>query len=83
AAYMDSRQILTLGLAVVACANLAMMVAARSASHAWLIVAMALLGSGGGLLNGETQKAIMGTVPRERAGMASGISTSSRFTGIL
>ena len=83
AAYMDSRQILTLGLTVVACGNLSMMVAARSTSHAWLIVAMALLGSGGGLLNGETQKAIMGTVPRERAGMASGISTTSRFTGIL
>jgi EmrB/QacA subfamily drug resistance transporter len=83
AAYMDSRRILTLGLAVVACGNLAMMMAARSASHAWLIAAMAMLGSGGGLLNGETQKAIMGTVPRERAGMASGISTTSRFTGIL
>lgn len=83
AAWMDSRQILTLGLAVVACGNLAMMLAARSTDHAWLIVAMALLGSGGGLLNGETQKAIMGTVPRERAGMASGISTTSRFTGIL
>jgi MFS family permease len=83
AAYLDSRQMLTLGLTVVACGNVAMMAAARSTSHAWLIVAMALLGSGGGLLNGETQKAIMGTVPRERAGMASGISTTSRFTGIL
>ncbi|WP_245253720.1 MFS transporter [Paraburkholderia sp. LEh10] len=82
-AYLDSRRILALGLSVVASGNLAMMVAARSANSAWLIVAMALLGSGGGLLNGETQKAIMGTVPRERAGMASGISTTSRFTGIL
>jgi hypothetical protein len=44
---------------------------------------MAILGSGGGLLNGETQKAIMGAVPAERAGMASGISTTSRFSGIL
>jgi hypothetical protein len=35
------------------------------------------------LLNGETQKAIMGAVPRDRAGMASGISTTSRFSGIL
>jgi Na+/melibiose symporter-like transporter len=83
AAFMESRQILALGLSVVACGNLAMMFAARGASHTWLIVAMALLGSGGGLLNGETQKGIMGTVPRERAGMASGISTTSRFTGIL
>ena len=44
---------------------------------------MLVLGSGGGLLNGETQKAIMSVVPRERAGMASGISTTSRFSGIL
>jgi len=83
AAFMDSRQILTLGLSIVACGNVSMMFAVRSTSHVWLIVAMALLGSGGGLLNGETQKAIMGTVPRDRAGMASGISTTSRFTGIL
>ena len=83
AKHLDSRQILTLGLSVVACGNLAMMLAARSAHEGWLIVAMALLGSGGGLLNGETQKAIMGTVPRDRAGMASGISTTARFTGIL
>jgi EmrB/QacA subfamily drug resistance transporter len=83
AQYVTPHQILTLGLAVVACGNLAMMGAAHSGNRAWLMVAMAILGSGGGLLNGETQKAIMGTVPRDRAGMASGISTTSRFTGIL
>ena len=44
---------------------------------------MIILGSGGGVLNGDTQKSIMGGVPRERAGMASGISTTSRFSGIL
>ena len=44
---------------------------------------LTLLASGGGLLNGETQKAIMGSVPHDRAGMASGISTTSRFSGIL
>jgi hypothetical protein len=44
---------------------------------------MVALGSGGRVLNGETQKAIMSVVPRERAGMASGISTTSRFAGIL
>ena len=50
----------------------------------WLSMAgMALLGSGGGILNGETQKAIMGTVPHHQAGMASGISTTARFSGIL
>ncbi|OWT71516.1 MULTISPECIES: MFS transporter [unclassified Achromobacter] len=80
---LRSYQILALGLAIVALGNLAMMVAAGHHSPALLILAMAVLGSGGGLLNGETQKAIMGTVPRHRAGMASGISTTARFSGIL
>jgi hypothetical protein len=42
-----------------------------------------VLGAGGVSLNGETQKAIMGAVPRHRARMASGINTTARFSGIL
>ena len=81
--YLASHQILALGLSVVCLGNL---VTAWGASGSWwplLILGMIILGSGGGLLNGDTQKAIMGVVPRERAGMASGISTTSRFSGIL
>ena len=81
--FLDSSRILTLGLAIVALGNLTMMFAARQQGELLLIFGMAILGTGGGLLNGETQKAIMGTVPRHRAGMASGISTTSRFSGIL
>jgi len=81
--FMAPYRILTLGLLVAGCGNALLSVAAGSTSEALLLVGMALLGSGGGLLNGETQKAIMSTVPRERAGMASGISTTSRFSGIL
>jgi EmrB/QacA subfamily drug resistance transporter len=81
--YLDSAHILTLGLGVVALGNLILMSAARQSGEIPLIVGMSVLGTGGGLLNGETQKAIMGTVPRNRAGMASGISTTSRFVGIL
>lgn len=81
--YLDSARILTLGLAIVALGNLVMMFSARQHGELLLILGMAILGAGGGLLNGETQKAIMGTVPRHRAGMASGISTTSRFSGIL
>jgi hypothetical protein len=47
------------------------------------MIGMVVIGSGGGLLNGETQKAIMGSLLPDRAGMASGISTTSRFSGIL
>ncbi|CAB3752248.1 MFS transporter [Paraburkholderia solisilvae] len=81
--YLAPYQILTLGLVIVGCGNAVMSVAAHADGLTILIAGMALLGSGGGLLNGETQKAIMGTVPRDRAGMASGISTTSRFSGIL
>ncbi len=83
ARHLASYQILTLGLTIVALGNLVMMHAAGTGSDTILIAGMAILGSGGGLLNGETQKAIMGTVPPRRAGMASGISTTSRFSGIL
>jgi hypothetical protein len=35
------------------------------------------------VLNGDTQKAIMACVPAHRTGMASGISTTTRFTAIV
>jgi MFS family permease len=82
-AFLGSREILGLGLVIVALGNVAMVFAAQSGSTALLIAGMAVLGSGGGLLNGETQKAIMSTVPRHRAGMGSGLSTTARFSGIL
>ncbi|HTK01186.1 MAG TPA: MFS transporter [Bordetella sp.] len=81
--WLEGRGILTLGLAIVALGNVVMACAARQDGPALVIAGMALLGTGGGLLNGETQKAIMGTVPPSRAGMASGISTTARFSGIL
>lgn len=81
--HVKSGGVLVLGLSVVAIGNLIMMIAARGDAGALLAVGMFVLGSGGGLLNGETQKAIMGSVTKDRAGMASGISTTSRFSGIL
>jgi EmrB/QacA subfamily drug resistance transporter len=83
AAFMPGYQILTLGLSIVALGNLLMMWSTRTPGSLPAAVGMAVLGAGGGLLNGETQRAIMGAVPAERAGMASGISTTSRFCGIL
>lgn len=80
---LGSRYILAMGLTIVGAGNALTGLGAHFGD--WPIVAcgMLILGSGGGLLNGETQKAIMSVVPRERAGMASGISTTARFTGIL
>jgi EmrB/QacA subfamily drug resistance transporter len=81
--YLASHQILALGLSVVCLGNLVTAWGAAGSLWPLLVLGMIILGSGGGLLNGDTQKAIMGAVPRERAGMASGISTTSRFSGIL
>jgi hypothetical protein len=44
---------------------------------------MLIAGLGAGLLNGETTKVGMTVIPAERAGMASGISGTMRFTGIV
>ena len=78
-----SGRILALGLGVAVIGNLGIAVALWQNSQLGLLLAMAVLGSGGGLLNGETQKAIMSVIPPDRAGMASGISTTARFSGIL
>lgn len=80
---MSSREILSIGLIVVGLGSLLTAWGARIGDWTIVMVGMLVLGSGGGLLNGETQKAIMTVVARERAGMASGISTTSRFSGIL
>ena len=80
---LASHQILALGLMIVCLGNLVTAWAAGGGRWPFVILGMAILGSGGGLLNGETQNAIMGAVPRDRAGMASGISTTARFSGIL
>jgi len=78
-----SRGILTLGLIVVGLGNILTGWGAHLGAGPIVMCGMLVLGSGGGLLNGETQKAIMSIVPRERAGMGSGISTTARFSGIL
>jgi hypothetical protein len=48
-----------------------------------MLAGMLATGLGAGLLNGETTKVGMTVIPAERAGMASGISGTMRFTGIV
>jgi EmrB/QacA subfamily drug resistance transporter len=81
AAFMAGYQILALGLAIVALGNLVMMWSAAMPENGWLVVlGMAILGSGGGLLNGETQKAIMGTIPLGFAGLGAVLAGGARTT---
>lgn len=80
---LRSADILAIGLALVGCGNASAAWGAATGNWTLVVLGMLVLGSGGGLLNGETQKAIMSDVPLGRAGMASGISTTARFSGIL
>jgi hypothetical protein len=48
-----------------------------------MLAGMLVTGMGAGLLNGETTKVGMTVIPPGRAGMASGISGTMRFTGIV
>src|SRR6202012_4341304 len=47
------------------------------------VLSMLVAGCGAGLLNGQTVKVLSGAVPADRAGMASGLASTTRFIGIL
>jgi Na+/melibiose symporter-like transporter len=71
------------GLTLVSVGNLLSAWAVNSAGYLPFALAIAVTGAGAGLLNGDTQKNIMACVPRERTGMASGMSTTMRFSAIV
>ncbi|MEK6294518.1 MAG: MFS transporter [Paraburkholderia tropica] len=75
--------VLSAGLALIGAGNLAMAACAAGGHYLAVAFAMLVTGTGAGVMNGDTQKAIMACVPRERTGMASGISTTTRFTAIV
>jgi hypothetical protein len=58
------------------------MVAAHLA-YGFVAIGMLITGCGAGLLNGETAKVSMSVIPPERGGMASGISGTLRFVGLV
>jgi MFS family permease len=80
---MRSHAVLTLGLLLIGAGNLVTAFVARDAHYALVAIGMLITGFGAGVLNGDTQKAIMACVPANRTGMASGISTTTRFTAIV
>ncbi|RXZ32885.1 MFS transporter [Oxalobacteraceae bacterium CAVE-383] len=81
--FMPLHGLMSLALGMVCTGNVMVAIAAAMSSH-WLVLAgMIVTGSGAGILNGNTQKAIVRCVPPERSGMVSGISTTTRFAGIV
>ncbi|WP_250510885.1 MFS transporter [Caballeronia sp. GACF4] len=80
---VSAMALLTLGLATIGVGNLLTAWFASMSYYGLIAVSMTVTGLGAGILNGDTQKAIMACVPAHRTGMASGISTTTRFTAIV
>jgi predicted MFS family arabinose efflux permease len=75
--------VLATGLVLIAAGNGLTALVAGDERYALVALGMIVTGLGAGIMNGDTQKAIMACVPLERTGMASGISTTTRFTAIV
>lgn len=75
--------VLGCGLALIGIGNFATAAFAGASHYGLVALGMLITGCGAGILNGDTQKAIMACVPPERTGMASGISTTTRFSAIV
>lgn len=71
------------GLTLVGCGNLLSAWAVEHGGYLSFALTTAVTGAGAGLLNGDSQKNIMACVPRDRVGMASGMSTTMRFSAIV
>jgi EmrB/QacA subfamily drug resistance transporter len=84
AARYSGRHLLAAGLAITFLGtSLFWYVSSSQLPYGVFAVAMLVAGCGAGLLNGLTVKVIQGAVPGDRAGMASGIASTTRFVGIL
>jgi hypothetical protein len=58
-------------------------VARSQLPYSVFVIGMLVSGCGAGLLNGQTVKVLSGSVPQDRAGMASALASTTRFIGIL
>jgi EmrB/QacA subfamily drug resistance transporter len=81
--HLPPMTLLSLGLATIGAGDLVTALFAGMSSYGLIAAGMLVTGLGAGVLNGDTQKAIMACVPANRTGMASGISTTTRFTAIV
>ncbi|WP_158812134.1 MFS transporter [Beijerinckia sp. L45] len=80
---LSGRALLTMGLGLVALGLLWMAFEANRFDYRAMLGGMLIAGTGAGILNGETAKVGMTVVTPERAGMASGVAGTVRFSGIV
>jgi EmrB/QacA subfamily drug resistance transporter len=81
--HLSGMSLLSTGLLLIGAGNLLTALVAGEARYVLVAFGMVITGLGAGVLNGDTQKAIVACVPPNRTGMASGISTTTRFTAIV
>jgi EmrB/QacA subfamily drug resistance transporter len=80
----SGRALLTFGLMTTLLGNLLLYGFAHAGmSYPVFLIGMVVAGVGAGLLNSETAKVMQGAVPAQRAGMASGLASTTRFVGLL
>ncbi len=80
---LSGRALLTAGLLIVCVGLFLFALVVQQRAYLPMIAGMLLTGIGAGLLNGETTKVGMTVIPKERAGMASGVSGTMRFSGLV
>jgi EmrB/QacA subfamily drug resistance transporter len=80
----SGRALLTMGLATTVVGNfLFWAIAHEQLRYGVFLVGMLITGGGAGILNGQTVKVLGGAIPPDRAGMAAGLASTTRFIGIL
>jgi EmrB/QacA subfamily drug resistance transporter len=79
----SGRVLLTVGLFIVSLGLFLIASVVRQLAYGPMVCGMLFTGIGAGLLNGETTKVGMTVIPKERSGMASGISGTVRFSGLV
>lgn len=80
---LSGRTLLGTGLALVSAGLFWMAMVAPLFRYEAMLVGMMIAGCGAGILNGEAAKVGMTVIPPERAGMASGVGGTVRFSGIV
>jgi hypothetical protein len=86
-AYLDhrfsGRALLSIGLCLVAVGLTMTSIVIGRLSYLSVLVPMFIASLGAGILNGQVPKVSMTVIPVERAGMASGIAGTVRFSGLV
>lgn len=80
---LSGRSMIAIGLGLVSIGTLWMAWEVTRFDYLRLIAGMLVTGVGAGVLNGEIAKVGMSVIPAERAGMAAGLSGTTKFSGIV